>query len=94
MMNLLMAIALAAGSVPTVAEVKAAVKAELKDPQSAQFRGLKPLKDDEGKVYGYCGWVNAKNSYGGYVGESFFLYNHRKRVVALVPSGLTTPDMC
>ena len=37
---------------------KEVVKGSLKDPQSAQFQNL----------YGYCGEVNSKNSYGGYVG--------------------------
>lgn len=45
---------------------KEGVVALLKDPDSAKFRNvaLKPFGD--GKVV--CGEVNAKNSYGGYVG--------------------------
>lgn len=44
-------------------QISAAVKAKLKDPDSAQFRWPAP------KEWGsYCGWVNAKNSYGGYTG--------------------------
>lgn len=40
-----------------------AVKDQLKDPDSAKFKWPAPLK------FGlYCGWVNAKNSYGGYTG--------------------------
>lgn len=38
--------------------IKEVVKGNLKDPQSAQFQNL----------YGYCGEVNSKNSYGGYGG--------------------------
>lgn len=38
--------------------VEKAVKQQLKDPDSAQFQNVK----------GYCGEVNSKNSYGGYVG--------------------------
>lgn len=37
---------------------KEAVLSTLKDPDSAQFQNIK----------GYCGEVNSKNSYGGYVG--------------------------
>ncbi|BFM75542.1 TPA: hypothetical protein ACSIRU_003761 [Acinetobacter baumannii] len=39
-------------------ESKEAVLSTLKDPDSAQFQNIK----------GYCGEVNSKNSYGGYVG--------------------------
>lgn len=55
---------------PTAAEMaqaRAAVADEMKDPASAQFR--------EGRSYilsngdrAYCGEINAKNSYGGYNG--------------------------
>lgn len=38
------------------------VKSTLKDPESAEFRNVK----------GYCGEVNAKNSYGGYTGFDKF----------------------
>ncbi|MDD9321958.1 hypothetical protein M0O54_17895 [Acinetobacter lactucae] len=39
-------------------ESKEAILSTLKDPDSAQFQNIK----------GYCGEVNSKNSYGGYVG--------------------------
>lgn len=41
------------------------VKAQLKDPDSAKFKlgNLLDLKDRH-----YCGLVNSKNSFGGYVG--------------------------
>lgn len=38
----------------------------LKDPSSAQFRNLEVRK--AGKSMAVCGEINAKNSYGGYVG--------------------------
>lgn len=47
---------------------KAAVRAHLKDPDSAQFRGLHTRND----VY-LCGEVNARNSYGGYGGFKEFV---------------------
>ncbi|MBK5551925.1 hypothetical protein JFU49_16825 [Pseudomonas sp. TH03] len=57
------------------AEVKVAVKSNLLDPESAQFRNLytpsvssKPMPS--GAV---CGEVNAKNGYGGYVGFKKFV---------------------
>lgn len=47
---------------------KAAVKNELKDPGSAQFRDLFTTRD-----FFLCGQVNAKNSYAGYVGFRRFV---------------------
>jgi hypothetical protein len=65
------------------------VKAQLKDPDSAKFRDIKPL-DDKGSV---CGWVNAKNSYGGYTGFSvFFVSNDGKAVI--LPPDLSEEKLC
>lgn len=47
-----------------------AVKAKLKDPESASFRWM-PLVDPPADRY--CGLVNAKNSYGGYTGFTPYL---------------------
>jgi hypothetical protein len=47
-----------------------AVRDALKDPDSARFTDLVLYK--QGEVYGVCGYVNAKNSYGGYVGKKLF----------------------
>lgn len=47
-------------------ETKKMVLDSLKDPSSAEFQNVK----------GYCGEVNAKNSYGGYTGfKSFYISN-------------------
>jgi hypothetical protein len=46
---------------------KAAAEA-LKDPASAKFRHVVSMQENAG----YCGEVNAKNSYGGYVGYRKF----------------------
>lgn len=43
---------------------KEVLLAKLKDPQSAQFRNVRPSTDG---LY-LCGEVNSKNSYGGYPG--------------------------
>lgn len=54
--------------------VKATVLASLKDPYSAVF-GLPFLASRDrrsGAVY-VCGKVNAKNSFGGYAGDEWFL---------------------
>lgn len=50
---------------------KNAVKKVLNDPDSAQFTGLTPGKS-KGDV---CGFVNAKNRMGGFVGNTPFIYD-------------------
>lgn len=47
-----------------------AVRAVLKDPDSARFSSLAAF--DKGGQINICGLVNAKNSYGGYTGSSPF----------------------
>jgi hypothetical protein len=50
--------------------VEATVKENLKDPDSAKFyHGNFPYPE---KTAVYCGYVNAKNSYGGYSGKQLF----------------------
>ncbi len=51
---------------------ESAVRRELKDPDSARFR-WNPEVNDKGV---YCGFVNAKNSYGGYTGFKLFMLFH------------------
>jgi hypothetical protein len=51
--------------------VMTGVKAVLKDPQSATFGEM--LASDAGKGVKYvCGVVNARNSYGGYTGDTAY----------------------
>ena len=51
------------------ARIIAAVSAQLRDPDSAKFK----FPDyDEADAPIYCGWVNAKNAFGGYVGDMPF----------------------
>ncbi|CAI1532463.1 Uncharacterised protein [Serratia grimesii] len=59
--------------------VENAIREQLKDPESAKFSGMtNPRKEvmvENGDfVYGYstCVYVNAKNSYGGYVGKQLY----------------------
>lgn len=49
-----------------IEQVKSAVLEQLKDPESAQFSNVRVVG---GLV---CGEVNAKNSFGGYVGKRKF----------------------
>jgi hypothetical protein len=71
----------------TEAAVMSLVRAKLKDPDSAKFHDIKrrgPLD--------YCGWVNARNSYGGYAGDSIFLANSKWSV--LLRPGASDPRFC
>jgi len=70
-----------AGSKPSKYKktVENAIREQLKDPDSAKFSGMtSPRKEvmvENGNfVYGYstCVYVNAKNSYGGYVGKQLY----------------------
>ncbi|MFW1945771.1 hypothetical protein ACG93R_19995 [Acinetobacter guillouiae] len=47
-------------------KIEKLVKDQLKDPQTAEFKNVK----------GKCGEVNAKNSYGGYIGYKRFVVEH------------------
>lgn len=53
---------------PIIVKARKAVADSLKDPPSARFDGI--VKKPEA----VCGFVNAKNSYGGYVGRTRFAY--------------------
>lgn len=59
-------------SAAELAKLKEAVRSSLKDPDSARFRGVSAYRQDDGKI-GVCGFVNAKNSFGGYVGDRPFI---------------------
>ena len=56
-------------------KVQSAVKSNLKDPDSAKFGRYKAftVNDTGGKITAICGYVNAKNSYGGYGGMTPYI---------------------
>ena len=56
-----------------------AVMNTLKDPASAQFEAVQV------KANAVCGFVNARNSYGGYVGRTRFAAAWRSREVFVLP---------
>ena len=64
----------------------------LKDPESARFRRSAEIRPGYwqeflgGRHWGYysCGWVNARNSFGGYTGESRYVAVWHKGQVLLV----------
>ena len=53
-----------------VAKTKQAITRDFKDPSSAQYRNLAVYSDDGDLAL--CGEVNAKNSYGAYIGFTPF----------------------
>lgn len=53
---------------PLLTKARSAVANSLKDPPSARFDGIVR------KPEAVCGYVNAKNSYGGYTGRTRFVY--------------------
>lgn len=57
---------------PAIEQAKAAVVNKLKDPESAHFTDLVNRTDH----HVVCGWVNAKNSFGGYVGFRPFVVSN------------------
>ncbi|RYH69872.1 MAG: hypothetical protein EON54_02040 [Alcaligenaceae bacterium] len=59
--------------------LKAKVLERFNDPESAQFRKLKLLKDNKG----LCGEVNTKNKMGGYGGFAAFAIDQNGRVFIL-----------
>lgn len=56
----------------TIANAKRALRAELKDPESAQFKDVYANYTEEYDVVA-CGRVNAKNGFGGYTGFKRFV---------------------
>lgn len=59
------------GQEKTIASAQDAAKKTLKDPDSAKFKNIRMMDYDGGKIL--CGEINAKNSYGGYVGYKRFV---------------------
>jgi|GEM_PF-1969823 len=59
-----------------VEAAEAKIRGLLKDPDSAQFRSVTVVQQklfDANAVGVVCGYVNAKNAFGGYVGYKGFL---------------------
>lgn len=50
--------------------IESSIRDRLKDPESARFKHSLFISNGNGE---YCGLVNSKNSYGGYVGDSPYL---------------------
>lgn len=72
--------------------IKTTVGAELKDPFSAVYSDMVVFKS-EGKT-NVCGYVNAKNSYGGYVGKKRFFYVDHATEPGAVLSPVLVDSLC
>jgi hypothetical protein len=59
-----------------LANVEAGIRSKLTDPESAKFDGVSASKSASGTVWA-CGYVNAKNQSGGYVGQRPFIGFYR-----------------
>jgi hypothetical protein len=67
--------------------VEEGVRKRLKDPESARFEGFQAGQTSKG-VTTVCGWVNAKNSYGGYTGRQPFAGILGAQDTVFVPIGV------
>lgn len=78
--------------------VREIITSSLKDPESARFEFSKPpyraYNTETPLTYGWkvCGYYNAKNSYGGYVGKQqfYFLINNGRIVRSSFGTGYGT----
>lgn len=64
----------------TIVAAERAVRAELKDPDAAQFRDVRASYTEEFGVVA-CGRVNAKNELGGYTGFRRFVSGGRSVIL-------------
>jgi len=55
-----------------IKEIKSSVRAVLKDPDSARFGTIMGAKEPNDQIFA-CGYINAKNSFGGFTGERLFI---------------------
>jgi hypothetical protein len=79
--------------------MQATIRRALKDPDSASFGDIIGGRNADG-VLNVCGWVNAKNSFGGYTGMQPFMGfvmerpsgSPDKKPVGFVPLGIGAED--
>ncbi len=77
-----------------IAAAKSRLEGALKDPTSVQYRNLiavlhtSTLREASHTT---CGEINAKNSYGGYVGFRRFIYEENDKSIEFEPTKDATP---
>lgn len=73
-----------------VAKAKKSISRDLKDPDAAKFRDIGIYKSTTGKGgVSVCGEINAKNSYGAYVGFRKFLVSDDIAIIDGAEGGLS-----
>jgi hypothetical protein len=73
--------------------IENAVRERLRDPESARFEWLQVVELSTDKdTNTYCGFVNAKNSFGGYVGKQLFTAVLTKKNPTLTYIGISEQD--
>lgn len=80
----------AASCSPQHSEAQEAVKRLLNDPESAQFREVEDCPSGRGVT----GEVNAKNTYGGYVGFKPFFYVDRRVIMVDFEEFTSAMEIC
>ncbi len=55
-----------------ITKAKQEASSQMKDPSSVEFRNVEGYKRGDTGLVAICGEINAKNSYGGYVGYKHF----------------------
>lgn len=70
-------------------KAKQAVASLLNDPQSAQFSDF----SNGAKEGDFCGYVNAKNRFGAYVGKTPFAYRAETDFATIAPHDLERRDV-
>lgn len=76
MKKILLALTLGSGAAfagttdDAIANAKSAIAMKMKDPESVRFADVVAADGTKSPIV--CGWLNAKNSYGGYVGYKPF----------------------
>lgn len=73
-----------------IEQAKNTVSRGLKDPDSVQFRDIRKVKNSKG-IISICGDMNAKNSYGGYVGYTAFSYS--QGISTIIAKDSELPDL-
>lgn len=77
-----------------IENAKALVLNQLKDPESARFDEFWALKGSNG-LRTICGYVNAKNSFGGYTGRKMFTLNNTSVIMEGNDTlGFLLPNLC
>ena len=74
------------------AAVTAGVKGQLKDPNSAMFGPMAASQGKSGLIY-VCGYVNSRNSFGGYVGDTLFYGAMPSTVNTFLPQIFASDDI-